>query len=217
MSVSTHDRTLTSTRIHLGIFGTPALAADILRNAGHPEEQCWHPYVVADPFRELRAGETDVMIIRYSVQDADLAVSGTVADDPRAALLGAHHPLAGRDSVTLDDLADYEAFDTPGVFPADVWDKIVPPFTGTGRPIRRGHRMTTFDRLVEILTDTDCVHLSFSSLHTVAPPEIAVVPISDLPPAPVTLCWLRDADLPEHVTQFITDAEAGYREWQATK
>lgn len=214
MSASVHDSALafaTTSRIHLGIFGTPALAADILRAAGHPVDQYWHYYEIADPFRQLRSGETDLMIIRYSVQDADLAVSRPVAEDPRAALLGAHHPLAARDSLSLDELADYDAFDAPGVFPADVWDRIVPPHTATGRPIRRTRRMTTFAHLAEVLAETDAVHLSFSSLHTVAPPGIAVVPIRDLPPAPVTLCWLRDAVLPDHVARFIADAEAAYR------
>src|ERR1700738_161976 len=117
--------------IRFGIHGSPVLAIGILRDARHDEGQVrWCGYDVADPFRGLRAGETDVMIVKYAVHEADLAVSRPVAHDPRAVLLGVHHPLAGRSSVSLDDLADYDAFECPGEFPADVWDQIVPPHTG---------------------------------------------------------------------------------------
>lgn len=83
--------------IRFGIHGSPLLARRILRAAGRTEDQVrWLAYDVTDPFRELRAGETDVMIVKYALREPDLAVSKPLAEDPRAVVVGARHPLAGR-------------------------------------------------------------------------------------------------------------------------
>lgn len=196
--------------IRIGIHGSPHLAARLVVRTGRAEDMVrWVPYDVADPFRELRSREADVMIVKYAPAEPDLAVSRPLLHDGRAAILGAHHPLAGRDSVSVEELADYDAFRRPGSFPDYVWDRVVPPYAPSGRPIRRVHPMTTVENMVGILAATLAVHLSFQSLDQVVPDSVTVVPIHDLPPAPVSLCWLREARLPSGVRQFITDAEAG--------
>ncbi|MFD0550680.1 hypothetical protein ACFQ0X_16920 [Streptomyces rectiviolaceus] len=52
------------------------------------------------------------------------------------------------------------------------------------------------------------MHISLLSLADIAPPGIRVVPLHDLPPAPVTVAWRRGRELPEHIRKFITTAEA---------
>lgn len=195
--------------IRFGIHGSPLLARRILRAAGRTEDQVrWLAYDVTDPFRELRAGETDVMIVKYALREPDLAVSKPLAEDPRAVVVGARHPLAGRESVSVEELAGYEAFRCPGNFPRYVWDEMVPPATPSGRPIHRRHRMTTVRAMVDLLVATRAVHLSVQSLDAVVPPQVRVVPIRDLPPAPVELCWLREPGPPPRVAEFVADAEA---------
>lgn len=194
--------------LRFGVHGSYQLATDLLVAARHdPERVAFVPYDVRDPFAGLRAGEIDVMIVKYALQEADVDFSAPVAFDGRAVIVAEDHPLAGRGEVSVEEVAAYDAFDCPGTFPPYVWDLVVPPTTPEGRPIRRVHAMTTTEEMAEVLRRTRAVHLSFRSLAAAALPGIAVVPVSDLPPAPVSLAWLRDRELPEYVRTFIVDAE----------
>jgi hypothetical protein len=196
----------------IGIHGSADIALRVLRAAGWAASAVrLRPYDVRDPFRGLRAGEQHLMIVKYAVREPDLAISRPLTEDARAVLVGAHHPLAERTSVTLEDVAGHPAFRCPANFPADVWDQVVPPRTPAGRAIHRTHPMTTLDRMVEVLTTTRAVHVSFASLETVVPEGIRVIPVRDLPPAPVALCWLRAAPLPAAAARLVADAEAGAR------
>ncbi|OAR27267.1 hypothetical protein A8W25_03135 [Streptomyces sp. ERV7] len=196
--------------VRLGIHGSPDLAAAIVRAAGRDASEVeLVGYDVADPFRGLRAKELDVMIVKYGLQEPDLAVSRPVALDPRAVIVGAHHPLATHASVSVEELAAYEGFRCPGAFPEYVWDEVVPPRTPKGRRIRRAYEMGTVKGLMGTLSGTDAVHLTFQSLEAIAPPLMRVIPISDLPPAPVSLAWLRDPEPAAHTARFVADAENG--------
>ncbi|MGH3672594.1 MAG: LysR substrate-binding domain-containing protein [Pseudonocardiaceae bacterium] len=194
--------------IRFGIHGSSHLAERIIAAAGHdPAEVDFVQYGVADPFGPLRAGEMDVMIVKYALSEPDVACSRPLMVDGRAVIVSADHPLAVRDTVSVEEVAEYDAFGCPRDFPPYVWDKIVPPGTPGGVPIRRVHPMTTVEAMVAVLTRTHAVHLSFRSLEAFVPPHIRVVPIHDLPAAPVSLAWRRDADLPAPVAQLISDAE----------
>ncbi|MFD9790125.1 LysR substrate-binding domain-containing protein [Streptomyces sp. NPDC059070] len=202
--------TASAPAVRLGIHGSPDLAAAVVRSAGRAESDvAMIGYDVADPFRGLRAKELDLVIVKYEVREPDLAVSRPVAYDPRAALVGAHHPLATHDSVSVEELAAYEGFRRPGAFPESVWDEVVPPRTPRGRRIRRAYELGTVKGLMGTLSGTDAVHLSFQSLETITPPNIRVIPISDLPPAPVALAWLREPEPAAHIARFVADAENG--------
>ncbi|MFI5793618.1 LysR substrate-binding domain-containing protein [Streptomyces sp. NPDC051677] len=204
------DPTVTTSPILIGIHGSPHLAAGIVQAAGYDEATVrLVPYDVADPFHGLRAKKTDVMIVKYGLREPDLAVSAPVGHDGRAVVVGAQHPLAGRGSVSLEELADHDAFHCPGSFPDYVWDKVVPRHTPSGRPIRRTHHMATVADLMTLLVSSDAIHISFQSLEHIAPPGVEVIPVHDLPPAPVALAWLRDPEPSPDVVEFVAAAEAG--------
>ncbi|MFD8792437.1 LysR substrate-binding domain-containing protein [Streptomyces vinaceus] len=197
-----------ATTVRLGVHGSTHLASRLVAAAGHaPESVEYVPYEVTEPFGPLRAGAADIMIVKYDPLEPDLALSRPVGFDGRAVLAGAHHPLAGRASVSVEEVAEYGGFRCPGSFPAHVWDLVVPPRTPLGRPIRRVHAMTTLAAMAELLRSTYAVHLSFRSLDAVVPPDIRVVPVHDLPPSPVAFAWLRGTEPPEHVRRFVADAE----------
>ncbi|MFE0251249.1 substrate-binding domain-containing protein [Streptomyces sp. NPDC059010] len=198
--------------VRLGIHGSPHLASRIVAAAGHPESSVEYvPYEVAEPFAPLRAGATDIMIVKYDPREPDIEVGAPVCRDGRAVLVGAQHPLAARESVSIEDVADYDGFQCPGDFPANVWDRVVPPHTPRGRTIRRRHPMTTVPALVDLLRNSTAMHVSFQSLDAVLPADIRVVPVRDLPPSPVAFAWLRGARLPDHVERFVGDAERAAR------
>lgn len=200
---------MTSTApIRLGIHGSPDLARRIVTAAGHGlDEVRFVPYEVTDPFRPLREGAQDLMIVKYELEEPDIAWSRPVAQDARALVVHKDHPLADRASVSVEEVADYEAFQRPGDFPANVWDLVVPRLTPGGRPIRRVHPLTTIQALAERLAETDAVHLSVQSLDASVPAYIKVVPVPDLPPAPVRLAWLSEVPLAPAAAALVADAE----------
>ncbi|MFI0909805.1 LysR substrate-binding domain-containing protein [Streptomyces abikoensis] len=198
----------TTRPVRFGIHGSPHLAIGIITAAGHsPQEVEFVPYDVAEPFRPLRERALDIMIVKYALAEPDVAVSRPVAHDGRALIVGADHPLADRETVSIEEAAVYDAFRCPGDFPAYVWDEVVPPRTPSGRPIRRVHPMTTVEAMIDLLATTRAVHVSFQSLEASLPSHIKAVPVHDLPPAPVTLAWLRDGELPPQAAALVADAE----------
>ncbi|TPQ18652.1 LysR family transcriptional regulator [Streptomyces sporangiiformans] len=194
--------------VRLGVHGSSHLASRVITAAGHSSHEVeFVPYEVAEPFRPLRARALDVMIVKYAVQEPDIVVSRPVAFDGRALIVGKEHPLADRDTVSIEEAARYDCFRCPGDFPPYVWDRVVPPHTPSGTPLRRIHRMTTVKAMVGVLAAGQAVHVSFQSLGAMLPPHIRAVPIHDLPPAPVSLAWLRDVDLLPRAAILVADAE----------
>lgn len=198
--------------IRIGVHGSPRLAERIVEATGRGRDAVeFLPYDVVEPFRPLRDGTVHMMIVKYELREPDIICSAPVAFDDRAVIVSADHPLAGRDRVSVEELAGFDAFQCPGGFPSYVWDKVVPPETPGGKQIRRVHPMTTVEAMTAILAKTNAVHVSFGSLAEIAPPHIRVVPVHDIPPAPVSFAWLRGATLPRNAATFITDAEGSPR------
>ncbi|MFI0897309.1 LysR substrate-binding domain-containing protein [Streptomyces sp. NPDC020983] len=194
--------------IRCGLHASHTMADRIVAGAGWPADAVrWLPFEVDDPFTALRAGQTDLMVVKYLPRTPDLEVSRPVWHDPRAVAVGAHHPLTRRGALTLEDVADFPDFRCPADFPPEVWDEVVPRTAPSGRPIRRVHPMTTVRAMADVLLAGDAVHLSFLSLATAVPAGIEVLPVHGLPPGPVALAWLRGTPLPGHVARFVRDAE----------
>ncbi|MFJ9418672.1 LysR substrate-binding domain-containing protein [Streptomyces sp. NPDC101227] len=197
-------------RIRCGYHGSADLVRRLLHDAGlDDEEVALSQYDVTDPFRALRSGELDVMTVKFQVREPDLAVSPVLAHDARAAVVGTAHPLAGRASVSIEELAAYETFARPGRMPAYVWDEVVPPHTPAGRPLRRCHQVSTIPQMMRLVAESTAVHISLASLADVAPPQVAIVPIHDLPGAPVAVAWRRGAELPGCVRAFVERVQRG--------
>ncbi|MFJ9850312.1 LysR family transcriptional regulator [Streptomyces sp. NPDC101150] len=96
--------------LHVG-FSTP-LAGEMVMKATeklritHPElsvEVCEVP--LADPYGMLRQGDFDVQLADFPVHEDDLTRGPTLLAEDRVLAVAADHPLAGRNTVTLEDLA----------------------------------------------------------------------------------------------------------------
>jgi len=194
--------------IRFGYHGCAAMPRDIASAAGRGEDDYeLFEYDVAQPFRELRAGELDVMIVKFTPDAPDLVCSAPVTVDARAVVIAADHPLADRASVSIEDFADCSGFRCPGTMPAQVWDEVVPRTTPAGRPIHREFELTSTAAMMDLVARSLAIHITVLSLAEVAPPSVRVVPIHDLPPAPVSLARLRTND-DARVRDFVRDAES---------
>lgn len=197
--------------IRLGYHGSPVLPRVVLRRAGFPAHLVrMVEHEVTDPFQDLRADRLDVMVVKFGLGQAepDVRRSRPVGRDPRAVLVAANHPLAARESVSVEEVADYGVFDCPGGMPPAVWDEAVPRTTPAGRTLRRTHPLVDVSDMVAVVATGRAVHLSLESLADVLPPGVTAVPVHDLPPAPVALAWCTARPLPAGVVQLVRAAEA---------
>jgi DNA-binding transcriptional LysR family regulator len=168
-----------------------ALAADFeLRHADYRVDL--REVGLSDIHGPLRRNEIDVLVNWLVVDEAGLTVGPTIARLPRMLAVSTSHPLAKRESVSIEDVADYQVRPKPGGFPQALFDVIVPPRTPSGRPIPRVSQASTTS-MWEIIADV----ARGAVVHpTVAVPlfrghdSIVLVPIHDLPPLPLGLIWL---------------------------
>lgn len=188
----------------LGYHGSLDLPTAVARAAGTEVELV--EYDVRDPFTPLRSGRTDLMITKFPPTEPDLRYTAPIAAEPRAVVLAAGHPLAGRSAVSVEEVVDRPGFHRPEGMPVEVWDRLVPPRTPAGRPIRREFELTTVAELMRLVSSGVAMHLTVLSIADVAPPTVRVLPVTDLPPATVHLAYLAAA--PEWVHGFAKAVES---------
>jgi DNA-binding transcriptional LysR family regulator len=144
-----------------------------------------------DPFGPLRRGEIDVMACRLPISQPDLTVGPVVASDQRILAVAIDHPLANRESVSVEDLADCQAHDAGGTLPREYIDTLVPPRTPSGRRIPRRHIGTPSPtQLLAMVARNEIVHPTISSFPDhFRHPRVTFVPIRDMPPMNAGLVW----------------------------
>jgi DNA-binding transcriptional LysR family regulator len=186
--------------LRLGLFSAPAKGPH-LRGivdafaALHPEcvvdivQLSWD-----DPLEQLRRGDVDLMACWLPLKQSDLVVGPIVAREPRALVVAREHPLATRESVTFEALADHSIPRFDG-WPRELHEALLPTETPSGRPIA-GVRIPTGERnFLEIAHRVARQELVFPTVASVAPftgmYDLASVPITGMAPAQSGLVWRR--------------------------
>jgi DNA-binding transcriptional LysR family regulator len=118
--------------------------------------------------------------------------------EPRVVLAGARHPLAGRESIDAEELAEHVLIRPWGYAGwADAW---APSATPGGRPITRVQqtRYTYAEDLPDVLADGTILHLVASSAGPLITrgSTLVAVEIRGLPPAACQLFWSQDSGNP---------------------
>ena len=145
---------------------------------------------IGDPIGPLRRGEFDLIALDLPVNQPDLVIGPILRRDERLIGLATNHPLAKRDSVSLEDIADYETHDGGGSQPAEKIDAWSPPRTPAGRPIRRQHLTNpTFSQIFALVAAGEIVHFASNPLFLTYP-GVVYRPITDMPPIESALTWL---------------------------
>jgi DNA-binding transcriptional LysR family regulator len=156
-----------------------------------------------DPLGPLRRGEIDVMACRLPITQPDLTVGPTLASDERILAVAINHPLADRDSISVEDLAGCKTHDAGGRLPREYLDELVPPRTPRGRRIRRQHiDSPSPTQVLAMVARGEIVHPTISSFPDhYRHPGVTFVPIRDLPPMKAGLVW-RTSDRTSAVHAF---------------
>lgn len=145
-----------------------------------------------DSMAPLRSGEVDVMACWLVLDDPDLTLGPKIAEYPRVLAVGAAHPLADEQSVSVEMLGDYPvpSWDFRGA--ADrVRQAMVPSQTPSGRPVPvHSTAVRTVGEAASLIARGQVVLPTPTSMqHRFGSDQIVLVPIHDMPPVPLGLVW----------------------------
>ena len=149
-----------------------------------------------DAYRALRRGDIDVLCNWLAVDEPDLTAGTAFAHYERALAVGPSHRLAGKSTVSAEDLADEEVALLPPSTPSAVYDLLIPPRTPSGQPIRRTQPVQTINEILSLVARGRIVHPTSSTVPIFNRDDVALVPISDLPPLPLGLVWRTSRENP---------------------
>ncbi|MET9673192.1 LysR family transcriptional regulator [Streptomyces sp. NPDC006482] len=182
-------------------FATPwggdllTAAADTLL-ARHPGcEITVHEVPLDGGLGPLRDGTLDVQFVAFPVREPDLTVGPVVLAEDRVLLLPAAHPLAGRSSLGLEDLAGLSLIAPEGANPRYWRDHHYPCRTPSGAPVGRGPVAATWQEVLSHVSAGRGVAPGAALGARYHPrPGIAYVPLRDAPPVEYGLVWPTAAD-----------------------
>jgi DNA-binding transcriptional LysR family regulator len=149
-----------------------------------------------DAYRALRRGDVDVLCNWLAVDQPDLIAGTAFAHYQRALAVAATHRLAGKHTVSIEDLADEEVALLPPTTPSAVYDLLVPPHTPSGRPIRRTQPVQTINEILSLVARGRIVHPTSSAVPIFNRDDVTLIPIGDLPPLPLGLVWCASRENP---------------------
>ena len=149
-----------------------------------------------DAYRALRRGDIDVLCNWLAVDEPDLTAGAAFAHYQRALAVAATHRLAGRDAVSIEDVAGEEVALLPPSTPPAVYDLLVPPRTPSGRPLRRTQPVQTINEILSLVARGRIVHPTSSTVPIFNRDDVVLVPITDLPPLPLGLVWSASRENP---------------------
>jgi DNA-binding transcriptional LysR family regulator len=147
-----------------------------------------------DPYSRLRRGELDVLVNWLAVDEPDLTVGPALECPERVVAVASADPLAARQSVSVEDLADREVALMIPPFPTALYDAMIPPRTPSGRDIRRAQEVHGIHELVARVAQGLIVHPTVAGIPMFVRDDIALVPMSGLPPLPLGLIWCTAHD-----------------------
>jgi DNA-binding transcriptional LysR family regulator len=144
-----------------------------------------------DPYTALRRGEVDVVCNWLVVDEPDLTVGPLIEERERMLAVSRHHRLAGLKSVSVEHLADETVQRPPHRFPRALADATLPPYTPSGRPIRRAEfEVGSLPELVSLIARGTIVAPTVGSVAVFAgDADLVLIPFTDLPPLPLGLIW----------------------------
>jgi DNA-binding transcriptional LysR family regulator len=136
----------------------------------------------------LRTGEVDLLAMRLPVGDPAVTIGPVLSRERRMVAVSTNHPLAGRQSICLEDLAEYPVSDI-ATLPREMMESFIPPTAPSGRPIRRIMVRTIAESLARVALG-ETIHPTVESfLEHSRHPNITAIPIADLPPSETALIW----------------------------
>jgi DNA-binding transcriptional LysR family regulator len=197
--------------LRLGLLSGPSAGphlVEIVREfeARHPEsnvevmQTAWD-----DPVGRLRDNDVDLMATWIPLEQPDLVVGPTLTRQPRVLAVARGHPLAKRDAVDVEELADHRVLRFENL-PKELSEAVAPSRTPRGRRIP-GTRSPIGDHaILELPVRVARSEIVFPTVPSAAAymgeSDLAFVPITGMPPLRSALVWRRPARDPK-LREFI--------------
>jgi DNA-binding transcriptional LysR family regulator len=143
-----------------------------------------------DTFGPLLRGELDLQISELPVGVPGVTDGPVLLREPRALMVSVDDPLALRDSVSMEDLAEVPLIRTDGDLPRSLLDLHLPVRTPMGRPIPNGPAYTVWHEVPALVAaglGASIVAARAARYH--ARPGIAFVPFRDGPTLDYGVLW----------------------------
>ncbi|MBB6174557.1 DNA-binding transcriptional LysR family regulator [Nocardiopsis mwathae] len=138
----------------------------------------------------LRAGDVDVLVTQFPIDEQDLTSGPVVFSVPRMIAVPRRHPLAERTSASLEDLAYNKVFACIGEVPMYWQEHNTPLRTPSGRPIERGESASTLQETLALVgagKGISPVGADVAQHYT--PRGVIYVPLEDVEPLEYGLVW----------------------------
>ena len=140
----------------------------------------WHDQV--DVLHDARA---DVGIVRLPIDPAGLEIK-PLYTEPRLAVVASAHPLAGKETVQVADLAADHLLQDPDAVPE--WREIALELrTGERRPVPVIHSVE--EKLELVAGGQGIAVIPESTANFYTRPGVAAIPVEDLSPNHVAVAW----------------------------
>ncbi|GAB3206226.1 LysR family transcriptional regulator [Nocardia tengchongensis] len=150
----------------------PGLTVDLVRTSWDDQVEMVHD------------GRVDVSVVRLPVDPHGLVLR-PLYTEPRVVVFSIDHRLAGKDSVTVADLADEHLLQDPALAPE--WATVATELR-TGRPAIPAFRSVE-EKLEHVAAGHGIIFLPLSVMTFYTRPDLCHVPVIDLAPNRVSLAW----------------------------
>jgi DNA-binding transcriptional LysR family regulator len=151
------------------------------------------------PLAPLLDGDADLMAMRLPLDHPELIVGPVLSREPRVLEVARDHPLAKREDVSIEDVADYHVAPL-SEFPPEMVRAVIPNETPSGRPIRRRRLRPTPRTPYEVkalIARGAIVHPTVASFADYTRhPDTTYVPVRDMPALETALVWRRAGSSP---------------------
>lgn len=139
----------------------------------------------------LYRGDVDMSLVRLPLEGR-IGQTEPLATEPRFAAFHGEHRLAQRTTVTLDDIADEPIVNSEAQ--RDYWTINPRP---DGSSPRWGPKAASIEEMLELVASGRCMCITTQSVvDQYSRPDIAYVPMPDLPPSDVAMAWHPRLDSP---------------------
>ncbi|WP_157431319.1 LysR family transcriptional regulator [Actinomadura hibisca] len=145
---------------------------------------------LSDPFGGVLRGELDAAIVLTPVREAGLTSGPVFSVEPQTLVVSSRHPLAGRESITAEELAGCALIGVTGPAPRYWRDAQAPAATPRGRPIPRGPEVATLQEgLTMAAVNRGGMLLCAATARYHRRQDLAAIPVAGLPDSALTLVW----------------------------
>lgn len=179
-----------------------------------------------DPHEVLRSGSVDLLLGRFGAEPpCDLVQGPVITREDWVLGVARGHPLADRDVVSVEELADHAIFGVPHPLTGELHNPFYPARTPKGRPIPHRGIARTFAEVLALVARRENVFPAGASFPThYGHPGVVFVPLHGWPPATRTLIWRAhgntapvkafiDAATPEPVPDRPRLGNPGFGDW----